>query len=783
IPSSLWESYLSCHVAALPGWAGFIKWRAEQTDYPWQEAYRIDLVKYLAVRLFYEREWVEAACRKILGCSGDLKAIHAYGQQFPHAIWVRRALLQGQLPKKAASEAARLGTWWRSPDALAWERLGRRWYAEHRLMGRQHVPADKALLLIRLATALNVPRELISSTAPSDVPTLIGWLRAVPEPQHGPIWLAAQELAHQRTIVQQLTASLSHDGGQQGDDRPPVRPLAQFAFCIDVRSEIFRRHLEQRGGYDTYGFAGFFGLPVAYRALGADSSMDLCPVLLKAKHIIREIPRTYQGEAALRHKSSVRMVKAGHGLFQDLKHNVITPYVMVEAIGWFFAVPLLGKTLFPRGYHRLTTRLQHQLIPTVATTLTVDKLPTTEAEEMVAVEQRMQIARWLRLRFQISGSPLSADRLEALRRQALGLDHEWISAPGTLGRLLGLSTTEEHTSLEQLRMDCRITPRGTAARLNRITQTGFTLSEQAYYVETSLRLMGMTESWSRLVILCGHGSTSENNPYESALDCGACGGSHGLPNARAFAMIANRPQVRDLLAKRGLVIPSDTHFLAALHDTTTDRVRIADLEDVPPTHRKELARVLEDVHETGSLAAGERGVALTAVAGGNHRPASLKEVQLRSTDWAQVRPEWGLARNSVFIIARRRLTQGIDLQGRAFLHSYDYRPDRDGKLLEIIMTAPLIVAQWINMEYYFSTVAPDVYGSGSKVYHNVTGRLGVMTGGQSDLRMGLPVQTVMKDGRPYHEPLRLTAVIEAPRDRIMAIITRQALLTRLFNNQ
>jgi uncharacterized protein len=93
------------------------------------------------------------------------------------------------------------------------------------------------------------------------------------------------------------------------------------------------------------------------------------------------------------------------------------------------------------------------------------------------------------------------------------------------------------------------------------------------------------------------------------------------------------------------------------------------------------------------------------------------------------------------------------------------------------------VAQWINMEYYFSTVAPDVYGSGSKVYHNVTGRMGVMTGGQSDLRMGLPVQTVMKGNRPYHEPLRLTTVIEAPRDRITAIINRQPLLTRLFNYQ
>ena len=118
--------------------------------------------------------------------------------------------------------------------------------------------------------------------------------------------------------------------------------------------------------------------------------------------------------------------------------------------------------------------------------------------------------------------------------------------------------------IDVLRRDCRLTPRGTAARLDRMTQTGFTITEQAYYVEMVLRLMGLTSSWSRLVILCGHGSTSENNPYESALDCGACGGSHGLPNARAFAMMANRPAVRKVLAERGLAIPPDTHFLAAL---------------------------------------------------------------------------------------------------------------------------------------------------------------------------------------------------------------------------
>jgi uncharacterized protein YbcC (UPF0753/DUF2309 family) len=783
VPASAWEEYLSHHVAALPGWAGFIKWRAEQTAYPWQEAYRIDLVKYLAVRLFYERELVAVSCRNILSCSGDVEAIQDHARQFPHAVWFRRRLLQGQLPKKAATEAARLQRWWRSSEAQAWEDLGQRWYGKHRLLCRRETGTGNARMLLRLAEALDVRTELISSTAPQDLAMLFTWLRAFPERLHGPTWLEAYERAHQHTILLQLESRQPGDPGLRQEERNPVRPLAQFAFCIDVRSEVFRRHLEQRGSYETFGFAGFFGLPVAYRALGTDCTTDLCPVLLKPKHIIREVPRTYQGEAALRLKSSTQMAKAGHALLQDLKHNVITPYVMVEAIGWFFGLPLLGKTLCPRWYHRLAARLKQAFMPAVATVLTVDKLPTNEAEEMVAAEQRMQITRWLRTRFQAPGHRLTADRLEGIRRQALGEGHEPQTSLGDLGHLLVLSQTDEAALLEELRRDCHITPRDTASHLARITQTGFTLTEQAYYVETSLRLMGLTESWSRLVILCGHGSTSQNNPYESALDCGACGGSHGLPNARAFAMIANRPQVRELLAKRGLAIPPGTHFLAALHDTTTDRVRIADLEDVPPTHRKELAQVLEDVNETGSMAAAERGIALQAPSTRHDRRHSLQDVQLRSLDWAQVRPEWGLARNSLFIIGSRRLTQGIDLAGRSFLHSYDHRPDTDGKLLEIIMTAPLIVAQWINMEYYFSTVDPEIYGSGSKIYHNVTGRIGVMTGTQSDLRMGLPVQTVMNGARLYHEPMRLTAIIEAPRDRIAAIIHRQSLLERLFNYQ
>lgn len=248
-------------------------------------------------------------------------------------------------------------------------------------------------------------------------------------------------------------------------------------------------------------------------------------------------------------------------------------------------------------------------------------------------------------------------------------------------------------------------------------------------------------------------------------------------------MMANRPQVREILASRGLTIPPDTQFVAALHDTTTDRVQVADLEDVPSTHRKELAQILDDVHEAGGEAAAERWVALTAAESHEGTRAARQELERRSVDWAQVRPEWGLSRNSVFIVGSRRLTREADLNGRSFLHSYDHAMDGDGKLLEIIMTAPLIVAQWINMEYYFSAVSPEVFGSGSKIYHNVTGGIGVMTGSQSDLRMGLPTQTVMRGEAPYHEPMRLTAIIEAPRERLSAIIERQPLLEKLFNNR
>jgi uncharacterized protein YbcC (UPF0753/DUF2309 family) len=313
-------------------------------------------------------------------------------------------------------------------------------------------------------------------------------------------------------------------------------------------------------------------------------------------------------------------------------------------------------------------------------------------------------------------------------------------------------------------------------------ESGFTAEERGMFAEVALTMMGLTSGFAPLVVLCGHGSTTENNPYAAALDCGACGGQRGGPNARTAAAILNDPNVRAHLRTRGIEIPDDTWFAAAEHDTAHDQVQLLDLHLMPAAAATAAAALAPDLDEAGHRLSAERLATLPGAPAAPTEATSRRHARARSSDWAQVFPEWGLAGNAAFIVGPRSMTKGVDLGRRCFLHSYEAAVDTEGAALETILTAPLVVAQWINCQYYFSTVAPDVFGSGTKTIHNVVAGIGVLSGQSGDLRLGLPWQSVAVGDKLIHEPMRLLAAVQAPLDRIDTIVGRNSILQKLFGN-
>jgi hypothetical protein len=491
----------------------------------------------------------------------------------------------------------------------------------------------------------------------------------------------AYETAYQRRLV----ALLSTPPAQS-----PAQPALQAAFCIDVRSEIYRRALESvRPDAETLGFAGFFGLPIEYVPVGHVDGRSHCPVLLKPAFTVCEAVRGASAEedASIMRLRQLRR-RAGKA-WKSFKLSAISSFIYVETAGLLFAGKILSDSL--------------------ALTRTV-KDPNTDGMSESVISRL-------------------GPKLEA----------------GTIGG----------------------------------RQTGFPFPARIAMAEAILRAMSMSTRFARLVMLTGHGSTTVNNPHASSLDCGACGGNTGEVNARVAAAILNDFTIRAELAAKGIRIPDETWFLGCLHDTTTDDIRIFDEDQIPQSHAADLRRLRADLARATAIAQEERAPRL----GIRKTPALVKKIRARSRDWAQTRPEWGLAGNAVFIAAPRTRTRGLDLRGRAFLHDYDWRQDQAFGTLELIMTAPMVVAAWINLQYYGSIVNNRVFGCGNKMLHNVTGTIGVLEGNAGDLKAGLPWQSVHDGTRSMHDPLRLNVFIAAPQEAINRVIAQHELVRQLVDNR
>ncbi|HWI03261.1 MAG TPA: putative inorganic carbon transporter subunit DabA, partial [Acidimicrobiales bacterium] len=452
-----------------------------------------------------------------------------------------------------------------------------------------------------------------------------GVLEQVPPPVRKSMWLEAKE----GNFRDRLLGLLSRPGPGPVAERPDV----QAAFCIDARSEGLVRHLQACGPYDTFGFAGFFGIPVRWRPLGSTVSQPRCPPLLTPDHDVAEQPLAPDG--AHGYLNAQRAAGAGHEAFHFSKGSLAGPFTLAEAAGYIMGPAAAARTLAPGFVRRLRGLVTRRVAP-----------PQT--------------------------------------RPVVQAEHDGSS--------------------------------------------GFALEERVSFAKNVVRTMGLTR-FGRLVVLCGHGSYNVNNPHASSYDCGACGGAPGGPSARVVVAILNDPAVRAGLKEHDITVPDDTIFIAAQHDTVSDVVTVLDPEVVPETHVALVAAFERDVAVAGERLARERAGRL---------PGSPGNVRVRGHDWAQVRPEWGLAGNAAFVVGPRSITAGLDLACRVFLHSYDAESDGDGSALETIMTAPLVVAQWISAQYYFSAVDPDQFGAGDKTLHNPVGGIGVMLGEGGDLQVGLP---------------------------------------------
>jgi len=646
IPRSEWPAFVTQSLLSLRGWAGMIRQFEERPDRAPVEAVPARLLDFLALRLVCDRvatEW----CARRMGYreNGTGAGLQGFRDE-----------LRERHPQR------------RDQGALV-----------------------RAFRLHQVAQLVGLSAGAIRSLDEDEIRRLEAAIGSFDSIARRRLFHLAYERCHR---IEMLDALAAHDAlARPVQAGATARPAVQWVLCIDERCESFRRHVEELGAeHETFGTAGFFGVPMYYQGLDDWHATPLCPIVMRPRHTVLELPlEEAAGFQAVRQALRRRFGQLSNGLTAGSR-TLVRGGLFTPLVGALAAVPLVARVAFPRH------------------------------------------AAWIGR----TASELSRGRIRT-----------------------------------RLALERRAGPeRGAGAA------AGFDVDEMVAAVRRVLEDIGLTTGFARLVAVVGHGSSSRNNPHESAYDCGACGGGRGGPNARAFAMMANDPRVRQRLAAAGISIPAETWFVGGMLDTCASSLTWHDLDLVPPGHTADVARMRDCAERVAMADAHERCRRFETAPAGMTAIEARAHVEGRSVDLAQVRPELGHATNAVCIIGRRALTRGLFLDRRAFLVSYDPTADADGAILARTLAAVGPVGAGINLEYYFSLVDRLGYGAGTKLPHNITGLLGVMDGHASDLRTGLPWQMV-----EIHEPVRLLVVIDAAEATILRAAAAVPAVQRLAVNR
>ncbi len=288
------DDYLTATLLGLRGWGGMIQQMEQRGD---RVAYPVppgSLVEFLAVRLLLERLALAHVARTMLEFDGPL------------------ADLRRQLTRQAQ---------------------------RHETAGVD----QRAFQVFQLAQVLGWLPPALAQLTPREWSALVAEIEAFPS-------LARRRVLHMAFERRYRIQSLDAVAQQAAQSSARVaNPEFQVMCCLDEREESFRRHLEEIApGVETFGVAGFYGVPMYYRGAADAHFVPLCPIVIRPQHWVAEsVDADHSQVGTRRAKTRKALGVATHGMHVGSR-GFAGGALLATGVGALASIPLVARVLFPR---------------------------------------------------------------------------------------------------------------------------------------------------------------------------------------------------------------------------------------------------------------------------------------------------------------------------------------------------------------------------------------------------------------------------------------------------